>query len=82
MGDVLAQALSAVAKERPADPVQFVADFLLGKHDEVVKKQQEGGAPAATTTSAATGERLNGTIGLSLNARKFCIIRIFLDGRR
>ena len=77
MGDVLAQALSAVAKERPADPVQFVADFLLGKHDEVVKKQQEGEAPAATaTTTAATGERLNGTIGLSLNARKFCIIRM------
>ena len=35
LGDVLAQALSAVAKERPADPVQFVADFLLRKHGEM-----------------------------------------------
>ena len=40
MGDVLAQALSAVAKERPADPVQFVADFLLRKHEDAKKIQE------------------------------------------
>lgn len=28
LGDVLAKALSAVAKERPEDPVQFVAEYL------------------------------------------------------
>ena len=46
MGDVLAQALSAVAKERPADPVQFVADFLLRKHNEMKTE-------AETATSVA-----------------------------
>ena len=39
-----------MAKERPADPVQFVADFLLRKHDEL-KKEQE-----TTTTEGAAGE--------------------------
>ena len=48
MGDVLAQALSAVAKERPADPVQFVADFLLRKHEDAKKIQE------TTTTTIGT----------------------------
>ena len=47
LGDVLAQALSAVAKERPADPVQFVADFLLRKHEDAKKIQE-------TTTTIGT----------------------------
>ncbi len=28
LGDVLAKALSSVAKERPDDPVNFVAEYL------------------------------------------------------
>ena len=48
MGDVLAQALSAVAKERPADPVQFVADFLLSKHEDAKDIQER------TTTTIGT----------------------------
>ena len=28
LGDVLAEALSQVAKKRPADPIQYVADYL------------------------------------------------------
>ena len=28
LGDVLADALSQVAKKRPADPIQYVADYL------------------------------------------------------
>ena len=28
LGDVLAEALSKVAKQRPPDPVQYVADYL------------------------------------------------------
>ena len=48
MGDVLAQALSAVAKERPADPVQFVADFLLRKHEDTKDIQER------TTTAKGT----------------------------
>ncbi len=28
LGDVLAKALSEVARERPSDPVQFVAEYL------------------------------------------------------
>lgn len=30
LGDVLADALSKVAKERPIDPIQYVADYLHG----------------------------------------------------
>lgn len=30
LGDVLADALSKVAKERPVDPIQYVADYLHG----------------------------------------------------
>jgi hypothetical protein len=30
LGDVLAEALSQVAKERPTDPIQYVADYLHG----------------------------------------------------
>ena len=48
MGDVLAQALSAVAKERPADPVQFVADFLLRKQEDTKDNQER------TTTAIGT----------------------------
>ena len=48
LGDVLAQALSAVAKERPADPVQFVADFLLRKHEDTKDIQER------TTTTIGT----------------------------
>ena len=28
LGDVLAEALSQVAKKRPSDPIQYVADYL------------------------------------------------------
>ena len=28
LGDVLAEALSAVARERPNDPIQYIADYL------------------------------------------------------
>ena len=45
---MLAQALSAVAKERPADPVQFVADFLLRKHEDTKDIQER------TTTAIGT----------------------------
>ncbi len=38
LGDVLAEALSAVAKVRPKDPVQFVAEFL---HERSVKEKEE-----------------------------------------
>lgn len=30
LGDVLADALSKVAKDRPIDPIQYVADYLHG----------------------------------------------------
>ena len=37
LGDVLAEALSKVAKERPSDPIQYVANYLhsLKKSPEV-----------------------------------------------
>lgn len=39
LGDVLADALSKVAKERPIDPIQYVADYLHGvKHKDSTKK--------------------------------------------
>lgn len=38
LGDVLAKALSAVARERPEDPVQYVADFL-NDYDNRKKKE-------------------------------------------
>ena len=56
LGDVLAQALSAVAKERPADPVQFVADFLLRKHEDAKKIQE------TTTTIGRVIKRVVGCV--------------------
>ena len=50
LGDVLAKALSAVARERPDDPVQFVADYLYrarlaekdpNKYDEEEREMRE-----------------------------------------
>ena len=62
---MLAQALSAVAKERPSDPVQFVADFLLRKQDENAKqkieeKTTEDAAEEANTKPSSGGEVSNG----------------------
>ena len=34
LGDVLAKALSAVAKERPLDPIKFMAEFLYRTRSE------------------------------------------------
>ncbi len=43
LGDVLADALSKVAKERPADPVQYVADYLhaMPRHNGHNGQQQQ-----------------------------------------
>ena len=51
LGDVLAKALSAVAKERPDDPVQFVADYLYRKHDDMKQQENEEGFHTTSYTS-------------------------------
>ena len=47
LGDILAQALSSVARERPKDPVQYVAEFLRNIVDKQeqkrIKKKDNGG---------------------------------------
>ena len=39
LGDILAQALSAVAKARPRDPIKFVADFLRDVRRQQLKEE-------------------------------------------
>ena len=40
LGDVLADALSQVAKQRPPDPIQYVADYLRSVGDQNPAKTQ------------------------------------------
>lgn len=55
---VLMQALQSVCRERPDDPVEYVANYLLQhnpKHNPAAaatKPQQQGGAPAASDSVA------------------------------
>ena len=61
LGDVLAKALAAVAKERPQDPIQFLADFLQSARKEQKKdKDRDSGhyedAPNDSVGTASTLE--------------------------
>ena len=47
-----------MAKERPADPVQFVADFLLRKHEDAKKIQEE----TTTTIGTMSSRRVAGCV--------------------
>ena len=42
LGDVLADALSQVAKKRPADPIQYVADYLHSMSDDNRTQNSKG----------------------------------------
>lgn len=53
MVPVLMQALQSVCRERPDDPVEYVANYLLQHNPKnnpaaAAKPQQQGGAPAAS----------------------------------
>jgi hypothetical protein len=53
LGDVLAQALSNVARERPSDPIEFVADFLYKKRQEEKDLELASNAVKAANISNA-----------------------------
>ena len=68
LGDVLAKALSSVARERPQDPIQYVADYLHNvtaeenrhiKHETAVSEEGDD--------SGHFEERSNSNIGSSLD---------------
>ena len=42
LGDVLAEALSQVAKKRPSDPIQYVADYLHSVSDDDRSRDSKG----------------------------------------
>ena len=42
LGDVLAEALSQVAKKRPSDPIQYVADYLHSVSDDDLSRNSKG----------------------------------------
>ena len=42
LGDVLADALSQVAKKRPTDPIQYVADYLHSISDDNRTQNSKG----------------------------------------
>ena len=42
LGDVLADALSQVAKKRPTDPIQYVADYLHSVSDDNRNQHSKG----------------------------------------
>ena len=45
LGDVLAEALSQVAKKRPSDPIQYVADYLHSVSDDDRSRDSKGNYP-------------------------------------
>ena len=45
LGDVLAEALSQVAKKRPSDPIQYVADYLHSVSDDDRSRDSKGNEP-------------------------------------
>jgi len=55
LGDVLSSALAAVARERPEDPIQFVADYLYRVARERRHERKGGGGRGSAEDDADSG---------------------------